>query len=77
MKILQHVWRKRPLYKPQATPDGLGTMSVPDGHEEFAFEADVDMAALYRLADRAAYNKGGKAKAGPLTVKIMAREKVA
>ncbi len=58
-------------------PHGLGTISVPDGHEEFSFEAHVDMAALYRLADRAAYNKGGKAKAGPLRVEIMAREKVA
>jgi hypothetical protein len=61
------------------TPTG-GTynsrQSVIDGQEEFYWETSIDWAALEQVAMRAAKNKSGKAKEGPLQVRIIERRKL-
>lgn len=50
--------------------------STDIGGTTYTAEIYVDTEALQYLANRAALNKGGKAKAGPVSVKITKRANV-
>jgi hypothetical protein len=49
--------------------------TVHDGYEIVTFDVLIDVAALTYLGVRAAGNKNGTAKVGPLTVKITGRRR--
>lgn len=60
----------RALYRRETTEDGRGWRSVFDGVEDFFYEVALDRDALDALAARAASNKSGKAKDGPLHITV-------
>lgn len=58
-------------------PFHQGYTTVPDGIEELYYETVIDLDALHDLARKAGSNKGGQSKAGPLSVRILSRTKLA
>lgn len=56
---------------------GIGFTSVADGFEDVAYEVMLDLVGVRRLAEKAARNKSGKSKMGPLQVRVMSRRPVA
>lgn len=63
-------------YKRVPTDDGRGIRMAPDGKTVATFSAVVDDRALALMAERAYRNKGGKSRLGPITVRILKREKL-
>lgn len=63
-----------PLYKRVDTQWGF--TSEADGSEEFYYETRINMEDLHHLAVKAARNKSGKAKDGPLSVKVIERRRM-
>jgi len=75
-KVFERLDYRHDVYRAEPAADGYGTISVPDGQEDFSVTVDIDMKALARVAGRAARSKGGKSVCGPLTVTVISREKV-
>ena len=50
--------------------------SVSQGQESYTFEITADITRLYNLGARAARNKGGRSKIGPLYCKVISRRKI-
>lgn len=63
----------RRLTKRVPTADGRGFTTVNDGVEDLYYETVIDLDALGELARKAALNKTGNAKDGPLYVRILSR----
>lgn len=63
-------------YAMRPTADGKGSRSTDVGGIIYIAHVFLDDEALTYLCNRAALNKGGKAKSGPVHVKIMSREEV-
>ncbi len=63
------------MYKDFHVYKGRMLRTLPDGVEEVSFYVKASELLIYRLANRAAKNKGGKATAGPLTVYVTGRTK--
>jgi hypothetical protein len=57
-------------------PASHGFTSEPAGREEFFFSVTLDTDELVHLSQRAAANKGGVARDGALTVKIIERKRI-
>ena len=72
----------RPIYGPkteQVTRADGGTSTitrnVETGAEHFVYEVHLDRQALAALVEKAASNKTGRSRSGPITVKIVTRGK--
>ena len=67
----------RKLYKrvPCAFPVN-GFSTVDDGHEEIYYETSIDIHAMHLLAVKAAGNKSGVSKVGPLSVRVLERRRL-
>jgi hypothetical protein len=55
--------------------EGDSYLTVPDGKELLVFDVLVSRDDLNYMAARAARNKNGKCKAGPVTITITHRER--
>lgn len=60
-------------YVMRPTGDGKGEIRTDIGGQEYQAEVFIDPAALGYLCNRAALNKSGKLKAGPVHIKIISR----
>lgn len=58
------------------TDDGRGVKWIEDGHTNIAYVVEVDRHRVHALARKAYRNKNGRSVAGPVTVRIVKREKV-
>jgi len=72
----------RQLRKPVETSGNLpsgGTFSSisyePNGIEEVSYRVEFDVRAIESLAKKAAGNKSGKSRLGPITVRVNSRRK--
>lgn len=63
-------------FKRVVTDDGRGVTMVADGHTNIAYVVEVDRHHVHALARKAYRNKNGRSKAGPVTIRIVKREKV-
>jgi hypothetical protein len=72
MKLLERrTWR--PIEKRVPTTDGRGFTSVVDALEDIWFDTEIDETKLVSLARKAAANKSGKSRVGPIVVTITKR----
>jgi hypothetical protein len=53
-----------------------GWTTEPDGHERVVYAVEMDFDALAALARKAAGNKSGKSRLGPLTIEVIQRERI-
>jgi hypothetical protein len=70
--IYKRLEATRKLYKRGENP----YINQPDGVERIIYAVDMDFDGLAELARKAAANKSGKSRFGPLTVEVIKRERM-
>ena len=76
MIILKDQKARRVIHKSKRTDDGLGWTVYRVGTEELTYEVALDLTRIEALAIKAAGNKRGRSKQGPITVVVTRREPV-
>jgi hypothetical protein len=64
------------LYKQEPSTAGHGFISVRDGQEEITYEVGLSERDLDSMARKAAGNRSGESKDGPLRVRVVSRKRL-